>query len=445
MKKAGCIILAAGQGTRMISGRPKVLHELGGKPMIHYALNIAKALKCAPILVVVGHMGDDVTAAISGARAVKQGKLLGSGHAVRQASKALKNFKGDILVLYGDTPLIKKDTAENLVRIHRANGAACTLLSAAKPNPTGYGRVVRDGNGRVAKIVEELDASIYEKAISEINVGAYCFDAERLSEALEELEISAKKREYYLTDVVRILRESGGLVEAYKSGDEDEALGVNSRADLAKAAEILRRRVLKRLMSEGVTVIDPATAYIQEGVEIGRDTVVRPCTVIESGVAIGKNCKIGPFSQIHAGTTIADDVEIGSFVEITRSAVAEGVRIKHHAYIGDTAIGRGVNVGAGTITANYDGKAKNRTVIKDGAFIGSGTILIAPVTVGKKAVTGAGCVVTAGTAVPDGSVVVGVPARILRKNSKFKAQNSKLRPLKRTLSTLSSSKNGGLK
>jgi len=285
-------------------------------------------------------------------------------------------------------------------------------------NPTGYGRIVRAEGGVVVKIVEEQDATVFEKAIEEINVGVYIFKTAELFDAIKKIKPNNRKKEYYLTDVIEVLNKKNLLVNSVVTEDADEILGVNSRESLAKAYEIFRKRVLAKVVAGGVTVLDPLTTFIDENVTIGKDTVIYPCTVIEREVTIGKNCSIGPFCRVRSGSVVGDDVCVGNFVELNRSRVGASSRIKHQSYIGDTRIGEGVNIGAGTIVANYDGKNKNQTVIKDGAFIGSGTIIVAPVKIGKEAITGAGAVVTKNKDVPDKAIVVGVPAKLLKKTKR---------------------------
>jgi bifunctional UDP-N-acetylglucosamine pyrophosphorylase/glucosamine-1-phosphate N-acetyltransferase len=351
---------------------------------------------------------------------VTQKRLLGSGHAAFSAQDALEKFRGDVVILYGDTPLIRQKTLRRLIEQHKSTDAACTLLTTTLKDPTGYGRILRDDRGDIVRIVEENEISLYDKVINEINIGAYCFDAKNLFEALKGVKADNKKKEYYLTDIVTLLRKRNLKIESIYTDNEEEALGINSREELSKAERIMRDKALKKFFDGGVTIIDPFNIYIDISCTIGKDTVIKPFTIIEENVKIGSNCIIGPFARIRPGTKLSDRVEIGNFVELVRSVIGSGTKIKHHSYIGDSVIGKNVNIGAGTITANYDGKKKNKTVIKDGAFIGSGTIFIAPLTVGKRAITGAGSVLTKKTIVPDDSVVVGVPARILKKTSGIK-------------------------
>lgn len=418
MKKTACVILGAGRGTRMKSSLPKVLHRISGKTMLEYVLELIRPFDFKPFIVVTGYKAKDVAKIAKGAKIVNQKRLLGSANAVMSAKGALKKFEGDVVIIYGDVPLIRQDTIRELVNRHKSTGAACTLLTAKLKDPTGYGRILRDDNNDIVEIVEETALSLYNKVIDEGNVGTYCFNAKNLFDALKEVKRDNRKKEYYLTDVISIMRRKNLKIESLETDNEEEALGINSREELSKAERIIRNRALKKFLEGGVTIVDPFSTYIDSSCVIGKDTVIKPFTVIEENVKIGENCTIGPFTRLRPGTKLSNEVEIGNFVEVTRSNIDSGTKIRHHSYIGDSVIGKDVNIGAGTITANYDGKKKNKTIIKDGAFIGSGTIFVAPVTVGKRAITGAGSVVTKKTKVPDNSIVVGVPARVLRKKAK---------------------------
>jgi bifunctional UDP-N-acetylglucosamine pyrophosphorylase/glucosamine-1-phosphate N-acetyltransferase len=415
MKDIIAIVLAAGKGTRMRSATPKVLHEILGKPMIFYVHDALRSAGIRDIITVAGHGSALLKEAVSDSKIVIQKTLLGSGDAVNTALRAMPRYAGDVLVICGDTPLVRASTIRKLVEKHRSSGAGLTVLTATISNPAGYGRIVRDGHGMLAKIVEEESADIYEEAIEEVNVGTYCFRARDLSAALGSVRPDAKKKEYFLTDTVHILRKEGRPVETAAMEDPSEMIGINSRRDLARATSTMKMRILEEVMALGVTVEDPQSTTIHHGVRIGRDSVIRPNTLIESDVEIGRRCSIGPFTRIRPHVTIGDDVEVGNFVELVRTRIGRSSKVKHHSYLGDTTVGSSVNIGAGTITANYDGKAKNKTVIGDGAFIGVGAILIAPVKIGAGSVVGAGCVVPKRHNVPDGATVVGVPARMLRK------------------------------
>jgi bifunctional UDP-N-acetylglucosamine pyrophosphorylase/glucosamine-1-phosphate N-acetyltransferase len=383
--------------------------------MIEYILGAVRTAGVKECVCVLGHGSREVKSLLKGVKTVKQARPLGSGDALASAGKAMKGFNGDILVLCGDSPLIRPETLRLLMNGHKKEKNSCTMLTTEMPDPTGYGRVVRNGAERIVKVVEENEASVFEKAIEEINVGTYCFRTSDIFPLLGTIKNDNKKKEYYLTDIIELMHKKGVKVGSVTTEDSDEALGVNSRSDLAEAGRVLRRRTAEALMSKGVTIVDPATTYINDGVKIESDTVIHPHTVIEKDVAIGAECSIGPFARIRAGCRLDDGVAVGNFVELVRARIGRNTKVKHHTYLGDTIVGRGVNIGAGTITANYDGKGKYVTRIDDGAFIGCGTVLVAPVSVGRNAVTGAGSVVTKNRNVPPNSVVAGVPARRLKK------------------------------
>ncbi|PIP67916.1 MAG: bifunctional UDP-N-acetylglucosamine diphosphorylase/glucosamine-1-phosphate N-acetyltransferase GlmU [Candidatus Omnitrophica bacterium CG22_combo_CG10-13_8_21_14_all_43_16] len=420
MKNIATIILAAGEGTRMKSSLPKVLHNICGKPMLEYLIDNVNSIGMNKVFVIVGHKAGLVKKQISGIKCITQSELLGTGDAVTRARSALlkDNKISNILILYGDTPLLSQETIKKLIEKHVSASAGATLLTAQLKNPTGYGRVIRSPGNKIVKIVEELDASIYEKVVEEINVGVYCFNKRALFYGLEKIKPNNKKEEYYLTDTIEVLTKANISVESVSTNDPEEFLGVNTRAELGKAESVMKKRILNKIMDAGVTVIDPNNTYIEQGAGIGKDTVIYPYTFIENDVKIGSNCSIGPFARLRPGTIVGDNVGIGNFVEIVRSSIGRETKIRHQCYIGDTIIGKNVNIGAGTIVANYDGKEKHKTIIEDNAFIGTGTILIAPVKVGRGAITGAGSVVTRNKNVPAGKTVVGIPARVVDKNRK---------------------------
>ena len=421
MKNIATIILAAGEGTRMKSSLPKVLHCICGKPMAQYLIDSVNSIGMEKIYIIVGHKAGLVKEKLGpGIKCIIQDELLGTGDAVSRARSAIvKDAKiENVLILYGDTPLLSQDIIKKLIEKHIETKAGCTLLTAQLKNPTGYGRVIRSSGNKIVKIVEELDASIYEKVVEEINVGVYCFNKRALFYSLEKIQPGNKKEEYYLTDTIEILTKSNMLVESVTTSDTEEFLGVNTRSELAKAESVMRKRILSGIMDSGVTIIDPDNTYIEYGTKIGRDTVIYPYTFIENNVKIGPDCSIGPCARLRTGTVVANNVGIGNFAELVRSSVGENTKIRHQCYIGDTVIGKNVNIGAGTIIANYDGKEKHKTVIEDNAFIGTGTILVAPVKIGKGAITGAGSVVTKNKNVPAGKTVIGIPARLLNKNKK---------------------------
>ena len=423
MKDPIAIILAAGRGTRMKSETPKVLHKILGKPIIHYVIDSVKGAGVSEMILVAGYGSSLLQKAVEDVEIVIQKELLGSGDAVMTARKMLKNYSGDVLVVCGDTPLIRPETIKGLIEKHKKSQASATILTAKLSDPTGYGRIARDDEGRVTGIVEQIKASLYEEVIDEINVGTYCFKSADLFETLESVKPDNKKKEIFLTDTISIMKNKGKKIESYLTGDPDEAIGVNTRLDMAESTTILKTRTVEQLMLEGVTIQDPASTVIYPGARIGKDTTIFSNTVIESDVEIGSNCQIGPFSRIRPYVYIGNDVEVGNFVELNRTKVGDGTKIKHHTYLGDAIVGKDVNIGAGTITANYDGKNKNKTIIEDGAFIGVGAILIAPVRVGSKATVGAGSVVPKEHDVPKGVTVVGIPARIYKRRKSADRRN----------------------
>jgi len=419
MKNLSAVILAAGEGTRMSSDYPKILHKLGSKPMLGHVLETVNCLEIRNIFVITGYKSELVEKYVGDkAKCIQQKKLLGTADAVWQIKDEPSLNKKDthLLVIYGDTPLITNSTLERLIKKHFDDNADCTFLTAKLKDPTSYGRILRNESGRIVKIVEEQEADVFQKAIEEVNVGVYVFKVNVLFESIKLIKPENKKKEYYLTDAIETLHKKGLKIAFVETQDYNEIVGVNSRIGMANAYEVLRLRIIKQTIAAGVTVLDPKTTFIDEKVNIGKDTVIYPFTIIERNVDIGKNCEIGPFCRIRSGCRIADDVSIGNFVEINRTQVGKKTRLKHQTYIGDTIIGEGVNIGAGTIVANFDGKNKHQTIIESRAFIGTGTILVAPVKIGKSAITGAGSVVTKNKDVPDRTIVVGVPAKILRKN-----------------------------
>lgn len=414
MKNAVAIVLAAGRGTRMKSDVPKVMHGILGLPMLSHVLGALEGASVRKRIVIAGYGAALLKDAFKKEKVLVQKRLLGSGDAVNTARSALKGYYGDVIVICGDTPFIRPDSIKNVMAEHAAQGASATVLSIVIDDPADYGRVVREG-GRVIKIVEAKDASPAELRIKEINSGTYCFRSKDLFSALGKVKPGNSKKEYYLTDVIDILNGMGKKVIGVTSSDAAEAIGVNSRQDMARANKVIKERVLDKLMSEGVTIEDPETTTIYPGAKIGRDTIIHPNTIIESDVAIGARSSIGPFARIRPMVKLGDDVEVGNFVELVRTIVGNRTKIKHHTYLGDTVVGKDVNIGAGTITANFDGKNKSKTFIGDGASIGVGVRFIAPVKIGARAVVGAGCVVTKNHNVPSGATVVGVPAKILQR------------------------------
>ncbi|MFA5063733.1 MAG: NTP transferase domain-containing protein [Candidatus Omnitrophota bacterium] len=413
-KEIAVIILAAGKGERMKSDIPKVMHKICGRNMLAYVLDLSRSLKPKKTVVVLGHKHELVREIIpENIQVVVQKKLIGTADAVKQALPKLKGFKGTVLVLYGDTPLLKKESVDKLLKYHLENNIDATLLTAQMDKPKGYGRVLRDKYSSVMAIAEEKDADDFEKDIKEVNTGIMCFNKISLESALKKVRPNNRKNEYYLTDAISILYKENRLVDGIRIGDIQETLGVNSRLELAKANSIMQERINEKFMLDGITIVDPRSTFINYGTKIGQDTVIYPFTVVETDVKIGKRCFIGPFAHLREGARVSDDVTLGNFVELVRSKIGAKVFAKHFSYIGDTSVGAGANIGAGAVTANFDGRSKHRTVIKDNAFIGSDTVLIAPVKIGKGAMTGAGSVVLRD--IPDNQKAVGVPAKILGK------------------------------
>lgn len=421
------VILAAGQGTRMKSKLPKVLHKALGKPMVQWVIDCLSEAGVADKIAVLGHGGEQVAQVVEGqAQIVYQTEQLGTGHAVMQAAPALSADNDCVLVICGDTPLLRPQTISQLITQHQAEGNAVTLLTAHAENPAGYGRIVRNGQ-QIAAIVEQKDASEEEKLISEINTGTYCFDQKFLLQYLSALDTNNAQKEYYLTDLIKIANQHQLPVGGFVLTDFNESLGVNNRVQLSQAEQILRQRKCQEVMLAGVTLLDPAATYIGADVVIGNDTIIYPNVVLEGKTVIGSDnvigmncrfvdstigngndiqstvivestvgngCKIGPMAYLRPGTVLADTVKIGDFVEVKKSQVGQGSKIPHLSYVGDSVVGSGVNIGCGTITCNYDGVHKYQTTIEDGAFIGSNTNLVAPVTVEANAFIGAGSTIT---------------------------------------------------
>ncbi|MDA8096073.1 MAG: bifunctional UDP-N-acetylglucosamine diphosphorylase/glucosamine-1-phosphate N-acetyltransferase GlmU [Desulforudis sp.] len=422
------VVLAAGKGTRMKSRRPKVLHRVAGKPMVAHVIKAARKVGVDRLIVVAGYGFEDVAAAVEPeAEVVCQAEQLGTAHAVMQAEKRLTGFEGDILVLCGDTPLLTGQTLSGLVAHHRNTGAAATVLTARLDDPFGYGRVLRDAAGMVRRIVEQKDGSPDELTVQEINTGVYCFRHAGFFETLHRITPQNKQGEFYLTDIIEMYVTGERPVVSYLLDDFRETLGVNDRRQLAEADRLMRERVLNALMAAGVTVVDPASTFVEDGVTVGMDTVIHPFSFLEGSTTVGEDCtigpatrlinaqigdgstvqqsvivdsrvglqaNIGPYAYIRPGSEVGDGVKIGDFVEIKKSRIGTGSKVPHLSYIGDAVIGSGVNVGAGTITCNYDGVKKWTTIIEDGAFIGSNTNLVAPVRVGEGAYVGAGSTIT---------------------------------------------------
>jgi bifunctional UDP-N-acetylglucosamine pyrophosphorylase/glucosamine-1-phosphate N-acetyltransferase len=448
------LILAAGLGTRMKSRLAKVLHKIGGRPIIAHVCRAAALLEPRRTYVVVGHQADDVRAAVEKelgsqrASFVNQSEQRGTGDAVLAARRALANATSTLLILSGDVPLVRAETLRALIDKYHADKASCAILTVRLENPTGYGRVVRDEAGNFLRIVEQKDATEDELQVREINAGIYCFDGAKLFQALERVRPTNSQGEYYLTDVPGILRDDGEQVTLYQHHDAREVSGVNTRAELAEFENLLRRGAVRRLLMDGgVTFIDPAHVYVSSEAQVGRDCVIHPDVHIEGRSIIGEGCEIyhgaritdsrlgnrvtvkdhcvivdseiaddcavGPFAHLRMNARMEERAVVGNFVEVKKSQIGRGTKSMHLTYLGDATIGENTNIGAGTVTCNYDGQHKHPTVIGSNVRIGSDTMLIAPVQVGDGAVTAAGSVVTED--VPPNTLVAGVPARIKKK------------------------------
>lgn len=393
------VILAAGKGTRMKSETPKVLHKIFDKTLLGYVLDSVKFASEA--FVIVGHKAEEVTEYVNKnyafAKTVLQTPQLGTGHAVSMVCPALENFNGLVVILCGDTPLVREETMKNFVDEHMKSGADLTVMSTIFDNPTNYGRIIRSANGALEKIVEEKDADADQKAVKEVNAGIYCLNWAKIKPAFSQLTSSNAQGEYYLTDIIEWANRQGLSVRAGVLQDSDEIYGINSRENLATATGLMNQRKLNNLMVSGVTIVDPASTWISQDTEIGADTIIYPGTYIEgSNNKIGKRCKIGPFAHLRGDVEVADDVKIGNFVEVKKSKIGSHTNACHLSYIGDSELGANINIGAGTITANYNPltKVKSKTVLKDNVKIGSNTVLVAPVTVEEGANIGAGSVIT---------------------------------------------------
>jgi bifunctional UDP-N-acetylglucosamine pyrophosphorylase/glucosamine-1-phosphate N-acetyltransferase len=414
------IILAAGHGKRMKSDRAKVLHEVCGLPMIRHVVGAVRGAGAKTTVVVVGYDADQVRACLDGEPDIlfaTQERQLGTGDAVRACQPVLAGYEGPALILVGDEPLIRPEPLADLLARQQQEQAAGLLGTAIVPDPSGFGRVLRDSAGRFLKIVEERDCTLEEKAIREVNPSCYVFELPILWDALSRLTTSNVQGEYYLTDAPALLLEMGRKAVALPVLEPNDILGVNTRQHLAQAHAIMQERIQDHWMTEGVSIIDPRNTQIDCRATIGRDTVIYPFTVISGTVSIGSNCRIGPFTHLRDGTVLEDGVTLGAFVEVSRSHIETGTVARHLAYLGNAEVGRNVNVGATAITANFDGRTKGTTTIGDNTMIGSGAILIAPLNVGAGAVIGANAVVPKGRDVPAGAVVAGVPAQTLKPQS----------------------------
>ncbi|MDP2995730.1 MAG: bifunctional UDP-N-acetylglucosamine diphosphorylase/glucosamine-1-phosphate N-acetyltransferase GlmU [Anaerolineales bacterium] len=458
--KITAVILAAGQGTRMNSDLPKVLHPVCGVPMIAHSLAAVKAASSETPVVIIGHGAEAVREFLGEkARCVIQDPQLGTGHAVQQAESILRGKTDLVLVTYADMPLLRPETIQGLVETQKANKGPLTMLTVSAADPRGFGRVVRAPGGSVQAIIEEAAATEEQLSIHELNVGAYCFSADWLWEALHKIKVSPRagngtttqKGEYYLTDTVALAVQAGLTVQALVSDDLVETIGINTRVHLAEAEVAMRQRINRAHMLAGVTIVDPASTYIEPGIKIGRDTVIWPNTYLRGNTVIGEGCVIGPntiaedttvgdcceilaavmegavvednvgigpFARLRKGAHLCKGVHVGNFGEVKDSTLGPGTKMGHFSYIGNATIGDNVNIGAGTVTCNYDGVHKNQTEIGEDVFIGSDTMLVAPVKIGARSRTGAGAVVTKDVE-PD-TLVVGVPARPIKKLNEAK-------------------------
>jgi bifunctional UDP-N-acetylglucosamine pyrophosphorylase/glucosamine-1-phosphate N-acetyltransferase len=442
VSKTHVVVLAAGKGTRMKSQVPKILHRIAGFTVIERVLQTAAALSPASITLVVGHGADEVKASLSGTKGLKfvlQEQQLGTGHALLQTAPVLRGKTGTVVLLSGDVPLLKPSTLTSLVNTHNEAGAAATVITAVMPRPFGYGRVIRTAAGKITKIVEEKDASPAQRAITEFNSGIYALDLAPLFDALDSIGTGNKQGEYYLPDLIGIYRKQKRTVATWTVERADEIRGINSRADLAGVTAMVRQQKNEELMAAGVTLIDPATTYVDANVVVGPDTVLHPFVILEGSTKIGAACEIhagarivnstlgdrvcvrnhtvvtdstveagaflGPFAHIRPGSTVGEDVHIGNFVELKKATMGKGAKANHLAYLGDATIGSGTNVGAGTITCNYDGEKKHPTVIGNNVFVGSNSTLVAPVTLADGSYIAAGSAVTAD--VPAGALGIG--------------------------------------
>jgi bifunctional UDP-N-acetylglucosamine pyrophosphorylase/glucosamine-1-phosphate N-acetyltransferase len=442
------VILAAGEGKRMRSKNSKVINKVCGKTLIEW---VCKAVEDAGItenIVVVGHRADQVRECLGNrVRYAVQEQQLGTGHAVMQAEEYLRDKDGYVLVLCGDTPLVTSETISEAIKYHKENGCSATVITAEFPDPTGYGRVVRDKNGSVIKIIEQKDATDQEKRINEINSGMYCFTIEHLVNALHKLDNNNAQKEYYLTDTLEILLNDGFKVGAVRIEDRNEIIGINDRVQLYQASKIMKKKILEKHMKQGVTIIDPETTHIDAEAIIGMDTIIYPGTIIEGITSIGEDCvigpnsrlisssigngvefansialesliddgaKIGPFAYLRPGSKIGKKVKIGDFVEVKNSVIGDKTKIPHLAYIGDAEIGRNTNIACGVITVNYDGKSKSKTIVGSNSFIGCNVNLVAPVEVKDNAYIAAGSTITEG--VPENSLAIARSRQVIKEN-----------------------------
>ena len=393
------IILAAGKGTRMKSETPKVLHKIMDKTLLGYVLDNVKNI-VDESFVIVGHHAQEVEQFVKdnyeNAKTVLQSPQLGTGHAVSMVCPYLNDFDGQVIILCGDTPLITEKTLKSFVEHHNSINSDITVMSTIFEDPTNYGRIIRESDNTLKCIVEEKDATPEQKAVKEVNAGIYCLNWGKIKNAFSQLKSNNAQGEYYLTDIIEWGKSNNLNVNAYILENNEEIYGINSRINLAEATKMMNNRKMTELMTNGVTIVDPDCTWISEDTEIGQDTIIYPSTYLEGKNKIGKNCKIGPFAHLRGGVEIADNVKIGNFVEVKKAKIDSNTNAGHLSYIGDSEVGSNVNIGAGTITANYDpiSKTKSKTILKDHVKIGSNTVLVAPVTMEEGVNVGAGSVVT---------------------------------------------------
>ena len=458
MGDTAVVIMAAGKGKRMKSNLPKVLHNLAGKPILNYVFDTVDQLEAKRKILIVGYKSDHIRELIGDKiEYIEQKEQLGTAHAVLQTKKLLSDFKGDVLILSGDVPFLTVKILKKLLKYHQFNNFYCTLVSTILKTPKGYGRIIRGKKGEIKGIIEEVDLSADKKKITEVNSGIYCFNKDKLFQALEKITPDNKQGEYYLTDSVEILLKEGLTVGNIIVKDYSEVLGINSRLDLTDASQKIYQKTLQDLMPQGVTIVDPNSTFIERGVKIGQDTIIYPFTIIEKDTKIESGCLIGPYSHLidadigkgvrvwasiiesstvkeganigpyahlRPETVVEKGAKIGNFVEVKKSTIGEGSKASHLTYLGDAIIGKKVNIGAGTITCNYDGEKKHKTIIEDEVFVGSNNTLVAPVKLGKDSYTGAGSTITED--VPPGNLAI---ARSRQKNisgwRKKKKENKK--------------------
>ncbi|MCQ9205523.1 MAG: sugar phosphate nucleotidyltransferase [Omnitrophica bacterium] len=419
MEKITAIILAAGKGTRMRSTLPKALQELNSKPLIYYILKELSSLDkyIGQIIVVVGHKADLVQKYIGknfkDIDFVIQRDISGTASAVKCTKSKVRCKK--VLIVCGDSPLITRDTLKLFIRFSLKKNPVCSVVTAYMDEENDFGAILRDKNGNACAVCERIDRQGL-KVSKEVNSGIYSFDTDLVFEAIDKIKKNPRKKEYFFTDIVEVLYREKYTINTYFLDEPEEVMSVNSKSDLVRVQGVMQKRVINKLIDSGVKIIDPQTTFIAPGVKIGKNTVIYPFTFIERNVIIGNNCLLGPFIHLRGKTSIAANTHLGNFLEVNRSRLGKKVKAKHFGYLGDVTVGDNVNIGAGTVVANFDGKAKNKTSIKKNAFIGSDTILVAPVKIGEKSVTGAGSVVTKN--VKPNTVVAGVPARILKKSKR---------------------------